>query len=207
VRKSRSCEIVLTVSHIPKKKDCMFQKFAPRLGLLFTTLTLLNCSTIPETKADREALAASVTATIARAKAKDASLEKFFADNYGYAIFPEVGNGGAGLAFSYGRGEVYQDGKATGYCDLSKGTIGVTLGGQTFSELIFFKDKERYENFIGGKFAFAANASAVAVAAGAGASASYKEGVAIFITNSSGLMFDASIGGQQFNFKQSNTDK
>ena len=55
--------------------------------------------------------------------------------------------------------------KATGYCDLSKGTIGVTLGGQTFSELIFFKDKERYENFIDGKFAFAANASAVAVAA------------------------------------------
>jgi thiazole synthase ThiGH ThiG subunit len=65
---------VLTVSHIPKKKDCMLQKFAPHLGLLFSTLTLLNCSTVPETKADREALAASVTATIARAKAKDASL-------------------------------------------------------------------------------------------------------------------------------------
>ena len=179
----------------------MFQKFILCFGILFTSLTSMHCSTVPETKADREALAASVTAAIAKSKAKDPSLEKFFKDSYGYAIFPEVGNGGAGLAFSYGRGEVYQDGKATGYCDLSKGTIGATLGGQTFSELIFFKDKERYENFINGKFVFAANASAVAIAAGAGGSASYKEGVAVFITNTSGLMFDASIGGQQFNYR------
>jgi hypothetical protein len=185
----------------------MFQKFTLCFGIFLTSLTSMHCSTVPETKADREALAASATAAIAKSKAKDPSLDKFFKDSYGYAIFPEVGNGGAGLAFSYGRGEVYQNGKATGYCDLSKGTIGATLGGQTFSELIFFKDKERYENFINGKFVFAANASAVAIAAGAASSASYKEGVAVFITNSSGLMFDASIGGQQFNYRPMTMEK
>ena len=185
----------------------MFQKFILCFGILFASLTSMRCSTVPETKADREALAASATAAIAKSKAKDPSLDKFFKDSYGYAIFPEVGNGGAGLAFSYGRGEVFEGGKATGYCDLSKGTIGATLGGQTFSELIFFKDKERYENFVNGKFVFAANASAVAIAAGAGGSASYKEGVAVFITNTSGLMFDASIGGQQFNYRPMTMEK
>ncbi|MSR34290.1 MAG: hypothetical protein EXS12_05775 [Phycisphaerales bacterium] len=183
----------------------MIQKLAICASIILALFTTVNCSTIPETKADRDALTASVTATIARAKAKDASLEKFFNENYGYAIFPEVGNGGVGLAFSYGRGQVFQGDKMSGYCDLSKGTIGLTLGGQTFSELIFFKDKEKYEGFINGKFAFAANASAVAVATGVGGSAPYVDGVAIFITNSSGLMFDASIGGQQFNFKPLNT--
>ena len=82
----------------------MFQKFILCFGILFTSLTSMHCSTVPETKADREALAASVTAAIAKSKAKDPSLDKFFKDSYGYAIFPEVGNGGAGLAFSYGRG-------------------------------------------------------------------------------------------------------
>jgi hypothetical protein len=193
--------------HIPKRKISMFQKLSLCATLIFTSLSMVHCSTVPETAADREALTASVTAAIAKSKAKDPSLDKFFKDSYGYAIFPEVGNGGAGLAFSYGRGEVFEGGKATGYCDLSKGTIGATLGGQTFSELIFFKDKERYENFVNGKFVFAANASAVAIAAGAGGSASYKEGVAVFITNTSGLMFDASIGGQQFNYRPMTMEK
>ncbi len=184
----------------------MFQKLTLCIGLVLASLHMTHCTTIPENKADRDALAASVVATIARAKAQDPTIEKFLNNNYGYAIFPEVGNGGAGLAFSYGRGKVFQSGKTTGYCDLNKGTVGATLGGQTFSELIFFQDKDSYDDFITGKFAFAANASAVAIAAGAGASASYEEGVAVFIANTSGLMFDASIGGQQFNFKPMTTE-
>ncbi|MCE9619765.1 MAG: lipid-binding SYLF domain-containing protein [Planctomycetes bacterium] len=176
-------------------------------SLALATLLLSGCSTVPEKKADRDALASACTATISSAKAKDASLETFFKDSYGYAIFPEVGNGGAGLAFSYGHGMVYKGGTVVGYCDLSKGTIGLTLGGQAFAELIFFKDKERYDGFVAGKFVFAANASAVAISAGGGASASYKEGVAVFITDPAGLMFDASIGGQQFNYRSMDSVK
>jgi hypothetical protein len=171
------------------------------VAILSATLVPFACTTVPGTKAERDALASAVESVIASTKAKDPSLEKFYKESYGYAIFPEVGNGGAGIAFSYGHGMLYQGGKAVGYCDLSKGTVGATLGGQAFQELIFFKDKERFDGFTLGKFVFAANASAVAVTAGGGASASYKDGVAVFIANPAGLMFDASIGGQQFNYR------
>lgn len=48
---------------------------------------------------------------------------------------------------------------------------------------------------------FDAQASAVALKSGAGANAKYDDGVAVFTMNESGLMFEASIGGQRFTFE------
>ena len=44
-------------------------------------------------------------------------------------------------------------------------------------------------------------ASAVAMEAGAVAKADYKDGMAVFVMTDKGLMVDASIGGQKFNFQ------
>lgn len=149
------------------------------------------------------------------------AVEAFFKDAYGYAIFPHVGKGGMGLGGAYGKGKVYVGDKVTGTANLIKATFGFQLGGQVFSEIIFFQDKRAYDEFTNGAFEFDATASAVAITVGAhatvgtqGASAGattgpktkaqaktrYNKGMAVFTYAIGGLMYEAVIGGQAFHF-------
>jgi lipid-binding SYLF domain-containing protein len=153
---------------------------------------------------------------------KSGAVEPFFKGAYGYAVFPTIGKAGFGIGGSYGTGQVYQGGKVTGETSLIKATIGFQAGAQAFSEMIFFEDKRAYDEFTSGEFEFDAAASAVAITAGvqakagtegatAGASAgpatgkqaqaSYHKGMAVFVHIKGGLMYEAAIGGQKFNFK------
>ena len=91
----------------------------------------------------------------------------FFKKSYGYAVFPTVGKGGIGIGGAYGEGRVYAKGKMTGTVTLAKLSIGFQLGGQAFSEIIFFQDQRAYSEFTGGNFEFDASASTVAITAGA----------------------------------------
>jgi len=150
------------------------------------------------------------------------AVQPFFEDAHGYAVFPTVGKGGLGIGGAYGKGQVYRGGKVTGTASLVKATIGFQLGGQAFSEIIFFQDKRAYDEFTSGNFEFDAAASAVAITAGAqakagtegataGASAgpatgtqartNYRKGMAVFVHTKGGLMYEAVIGGQKFGFK------
>jgi lipid-binding SYLF domain-containing protein len=106
-----------------------------------------------------------------------------------------------GLGGAYGKGEVYEREALIGVSSLTQLTIGFQLGGQAYSEIIFFKDKEALDDFKGGNFELGAQASAVAATAGASADASYDNGVAIFTLAKGGLMYEASIGGQKFSFE------
>jgi len=152
---------------------------------------------------------------------KSPAVQPFFKKSYGYAVFPFVGKGGIGLGGAYGEGKVYKKGTFTGTVSLIKLSIGFQLGGQAFSEIIFFRDKAAYEKFISGRFEFDASASAVIITAGAQAKAgtqgatagasvssdvatqaktSYTYGMAVFIFTKGGLMYEASVGGQKFSF-------
>jgi hypothetical protein len=75
------------------------------------------------------------------------------------------------------------------------------LGGQEYSEIIFFENASTLDGFKKGDFTFAAQASAVALASGASTNASYRDGVAIFTAAKGGLMYQASVGGQKFSYK------
>jgi len=153
---------------------------------------------------------------------KSSAVQPFFKNAYGYAVFPTIGKAGFVIGGSYGTGQVYKGGKVTGETSLVKGSIGFQLGGQAFSQMIFFEDKRAYDEFTSGNFEFDATASAVAITAGAqakagtegasaGASAgpatgaqakaSYHKGMAVFVHAKGGLMYEASIGGQKFTFK------
>ena len=153
---------------------------------------------------------------------KSESVQPFFKNAYGYAVFPTIGKAGIGIGGAYGKGQVYKGGNVTGETSLMKATIGFQLGAQAFSEIIFFQDKRAYNEFASGEFEFDAAASAVVVTAGvqgkagtqgatAGASAgpatgkqvkaSYHKGMAVFMHTKGGLMFEATIGGQKFSFK------
>lgn len=142
----------------------------------------------------------AVDEAIANLKRKDPGIKLFFKKAYGYAIFPTVGKAGIGLGGAYGEGEVYRQGRYIGSSSLSQLTIGFQLGGQAYTEIIFFRDKHALDDFTSGNFEFNAQASAVAVTAGASADADYDNGVAIFTLPKGGLMYEASIGGQKFSF-------
>ncbi|MDP6777626.1 MAG: lipid-binding SYLF domain-containing protein [Candidatus Latescibacteria bacterium] len=149
---------------------------------------------------DKETKKSKVPETIATFKKKDPDIASWFGKAYGYAVFPTVGKGGIWLGGAYGEGEVYTEGKLIGRTSLKQITVGFQLGGQSYSEIIFFKNKKALDSFTEGGFAFDAQVSAVAVTAGASKDAAYSSGVAVFTLAKGGLMYEASVGGQKSTF-------
>jgi lipid-binding SYLF domain-containing protein len=133
-------------------------------------------------------------------KETDSKLNDWFEEAYAYAIFPNVGKAGIGFGAAFGKGEVYEKGKFIGEARISQGSFGFQLGGQVYTEIIFFKEKKNLRNFKESRFTLSAQASAVAAAEGAAANAKYEHGVAVFTVAKGGLMYEASVGGQKFKF-------
>ena len=147
----------------------------------------------------------------------------FFNNSYGYAVFPTIGKGGFWIGGAYGSGRVYRLGSAVGDTTMAQLSIGFQLGGQAFSQIIFFKDKRAFTEFTEGNFEFGADAGVVAITAGANASAStrgvsagasagkndantvgrYYKGMAIFTIAKGGLMYEATVSGQKFSYQAS----
>ena len=171
---------------------------------LFSLLTLtliLSLSTAwawepdPNDKAQLE-----VQAAILAMKAKDPGMDAWFKNAAGYAVFPKVGKGAIGIGGAHGNGLVIAGDKVVGTTEMSQISIGLSLGGQSYAEFIFFKDATALGDFKRGNWEAGAQASAVIVKAGASADAAYNKGVAIFTNISGGVMADASVGGQKFEY-------
>jgi lipid-binding SYLF domain-containing protein len=146
----------------------------------------------------------------------------YFGSSYGYAIFPTIGKAGIGVGGAHGSGKVFRQGKQIGESKMTQLTIGLQLGGQAYSQIIFFEDEAALNNFTSGNFEFGAQATAVAITAGVSAEANtgggtaagasggkndatttsggYRKGMAIFTIAKGGLMYEASIGGQKFSY-------
>lgn len=132
----------------------------------------------------------------------DPSLENLFSSSYGYIILPNVGKGGLGVGGASGNGVAFEKGKRIGFARMTQVTIGFQAGGQSYSELVFFETSEAFERFKSNKVEMSAQVSAVAAAAGASADAKYVDGVMVFTRTKGGLMYEASVGGQQFKFTE-----
>ena len=165
----------------------------------------------------------------------DTAIENFrgagagdFIDNaYGYAVFPSIGKGGIGIGGAHGKGEVFVGGKKVGKTKMSQITYGLQLGGQVYSQMIFFRDERAFDDFTSGNFEFGAQATAVALTAGAQASTTSggggntssgtdadsskvnaddkqydkRSGMATFTIAKGGLMYEATLGGQKFKYE------
>lgn len=171
------------------------------LGALSLTLAPLACSTAPSSAEGKAEIETNAASAITKAKASDPTITPHLDGAKGYAVFPTVGKGAIGVGGAYGRGVLYQGGSVVGYCDLTQASIGFALGGQAYTEIIVFADDAALNKFKTGNFSFAAQATAVALKSGAGANAKYADGIAVFTMAESGLMYEASIGGQKFSFQ------
>lgn len=145
---------------------------------------------------------------------------EFFDKSYGYAVFPTVGRAGVGIGGARGSGRVFVDGKHVGDSTMTQLTVGLQLGAQAYSMIVFFEDERAFNEFSSGTFEFGAQAKAVAITAGVSAAAStagssagasggrhdattvggFNRGLAVFTVARGGLMYEASIGGARFSY-------
>lgn len=160
--------------------------------------------------------------TVALFKQADQSAE-FFGKSYGYALFPTIGKAGIGIGAAHGTGDVYAQGKRIGQVTMNQISIGFQLGGETYSEIIFFENKNALREFTSGNFEFSGDIGAIAITASASASAGtsgarasastdkedasnaggFTNGVAVFTIAKGGLMYNATVAGQKFTYEGS----
>ncbi len=169
-----------------------------KLTGLVTVLALAGAYTALGT--EEKPLGDQVKEAIQLFKSDDSKIVKLFESAHGYVVFPGIGKGAVGIGGAAGDGQVFEKGTLIGTARMTQITIGAQLGGQTFSEVIFFETKEALEAFRSSEWAMSAGVSAVAAAESASADAKYKNGVLVFTIAKGGLMFEASVGGQKFKF-------
>ncbi len=139
-------------------------------------------------------------ATIADFLEIDAGLQTYFDEAYAYAVYPGIGKGAFIIGGAHGNGIVFRNGEPFGTTSMTQATVGFSLGGQKFAEVIFFENEAAFERFAENNLELAAQASAVIVTQGGSADAAYESGVAVFTNPLGGAMFEASVGGQKFKF-------
>lgn len=161
-----------------------------------------------EINEDKAAIAAFMISPIA---------SKFHKSAYAYAIFPGIGKGGFGIGAAYGSGRAYVDGKKVGDVSMTQVSFGFQLGGQVYRQVIYFENKKAFDRFASGEFEFSAQAEAIALTASAGLSAGtegtsasanesqtkesrYFDGTVVFTMGKGGLMYQAALGGQKYNY-------
>jgi lipid-binding SYLF domain-containing protein len=145
----------------------------------------------------------------------------YFESSYGYAVFPTIGKGGVGVGAAGGKGHVYEQGRLVGESTMVQLSVGLQLGGQVYSQIVFFENKAAFDEFTREGFEFSANASAVALTLGANAEAGtkgvsaaasttqqhgtavarYNDGMAVLTLAKGGLMYQAALAGQKYSFK------
>ncbi len=167
------------------------------------------------------ALADNFDDTINNFRRADAA-QAYFSTAYGYAVFPTIGKGGIGIGGAGGKGRVYEHGGVIGESTMVQLSVGFQLGGQAYSQIVFFKDKRALDEFTSTGFEFGADASAVAITLGASAkagtsgaaatasttvehgkaAAQYYKGMAVLTLAKGGLMYEAVLAGQKYTFKK-----
>jgi len=145
---------------------------------------------------------------------------RFLPNCYGYAVFPTIGKGGFVVGGAHGDGRGVARGRYLGAISMTQPSVGVQLGGQAYSQIIFFEDRRAFDEFTNGSFEFGADAAAVAITAAAEASAGtagasagasggmrdavtsghYYRGFAVFTIVKGGAMYEATLAGQKFTY-------
>jgi lipid-binding SYLF domain-containing protein len=172
-----------------------------RLGLAATlAFAAVGVARMGQAASDNAQLIQDANQTVEKYRKTDPGIDDFFRRSAGYVVFPGIGKGGVGIGGAHGNGVLFENGQPIGKVTMNQVTVGAQLGGQEFSEIIFFETPKVLNELKFGKTKFSAEASAVALSSGAAAKARFTNGVAVFTATKGGLMFEASIGGQKFKY-------
>lgn len=162
---------------------------------------ITGCATAPRSVAEQDSLISRANATVQEMAARDAELPNMLASGAGYAVFPDVGKGGAVIGGAFGRGVLYENGQPSGFVKLEQASIGAQLGAQTFAELVVLQDQVAVERLKGGELTLGADIGAVALTTGAVARAQFTDGVLVFLLPRGGLMAELTLSGQRLRYE------
>jgi lipid-binding SYLF domain-containing protein len=174
-----------------------------RRSLAFTLVIPLICCACSSTggaPSQQADLHSQVSAILDDVKQRDPDLNSLLGRSYGYAVFPSILKGAAGLDVAYGRGEVYQRNRQIGHAFVVQCTVGAALGGQVYWQIIAFPSKSDLDDFRNGQILFVANASGIAVHSGAGGTVDLPDSSTSQVRPGAGLMLEAALGGETFWF-------
>jgi lipid-binding SYLF domain-containing protein len=137
---------------------------------------------------------------VAELQQADPGLKRLFDEAAGYAVFATVGKGAVGVGGAHGTGLLFEKGAIVGEVSLTQVTVGLQLGAQAYTEVVFFETEKALADLKKGEFTLAAQVSAVVVKSGASASAKYVDGMSVFTHTKGGVMAEASVGGQRLGY-------
>ncbi len=172
-----------------------------RIGILgLVGVLMLGCATAPKTTEGKRDLALDARNALAEMQTADPTLSGKLQNSHAYAVFPKVGAGGFIVGGEYGRGVVFRNGNVLGYASLKSASVGLEAGGQTFDELILFRDSAALDRMINQGLSFTGQAEGTALKAGAAEKVAFRDGIAVFVKPIGGLMANISIGGQSISY-------
>lgn len=124
-------------------------------------------------------------------------------NSYAHVVFPSIGKGGAVLGYAYGEGRAYlRGGMWRGNVTFSQYSVGLQAGGKAYSEIIFFKTHEAFEEFKKGGLVNSTQASLVPFVSGLSGDVNFADDVEVYTSSTGGFMLDASTGAQSFEYLQ-----
>jgi lipid-binding SYLF domain-containing protein len=119
----------------------------------------------------------------------------------GMLVFPKVTKGAIGVGGSYGEGALIVDDRTQGYYSTAAASIGLQLGGETYSQIIMFTTPEALADFRNSSgWEAGANAKVAMIDQGKAADVNSliaDNPVVAFIFGQKGLMGDLSVQGSK----------
>jgi len=159
---------------------------------------LAGCASTPRTEAKRNDLEMNAVAAKQKMVQENPTLQALLDQSAGYIVFPEVKEGGFIVGGAGASGVIFENGRRTGFAELSRASVGAQVGGQKYAELIVIRDSFTLAKIKSGSFDFGGAASATILRAGAATATQFGDnGVAVLIDPIGGAMVNASVSGQR----------
>ena len=187
---------------LPKQKSSRFSSVNILGSVLLYCALLVVTVAYPQQEKKLQKIIKDALTTKEALIAADPNMAQLLENSFGYAIFPNVGKGGLLLGVSAGYGVVWQNGEVIGSAKIREVSIGLQLGGQAFSQVIFYDSDEAFSRIKANKVEFRAQAAALADSKSASTNINMADGILVFVKSKKGLMGEAAIGGQKFKFKR-----
>ncbi|AQA17636.1 hypothetical protein BST95_04680 [Halioglobus japonicus] len=167
------------------------------LRMWLLALALSGCVTQPMVYDEERAAATEAAITAFQSREE---LTRFFDEAVAYAVFPGNWRAGSGFGGAFGNGWLFEGGELTGRALMVEAFVGPNLGVQSDRKILFFRTADVLNEFKRGRFEFTGQANAAAATWGRAVTPGYNPDVAMFVEVRGGLLLEASVGTQRYDY-------
>ena len=170
-----------------------------RLAACFLASVLLLSGCVSQPVVYDEERQAAVEQAVAAFREHE-ELVPFFEDALAYAVFPGNWRAGSGFGGAFGNGWLIENGEVTGRALMVEAFVGPNVGIQSDRKILFFRSEHWLDQFKRGRFEFTGQVNASVGTAGKAVTPGYHPDVAMFVEVRGGVMLEASVGTQRYDY-------